>query len=184
MPPPKNKKVILNLSPKRQTTVFAVLERVLKFQKLKELFMKRAISILLVLLLFSAFAVPAAALGEEVMVYTQESSFTVGGTVSIDWNKTLISIYNDGLSDEYNSYLEGNVQYYWMRNGSYYADGMTLTITENDRGCEFYCMAALYTRFFSSLLWAVSLVENDTQSFSTSLPTPSSVGRSGKSDLS
>lgn len=106
--------------------------------------MKRAISLLLVLALFSAFAVPAAALGEEVMVYTQESSFTVGGTVSIDWNKTLISIYNDGLSDEYNSYLEGNVQYYWMRNGSYYADGMTLTITENDRGCEFYCMAALY----------------------------------------
>ena len=81
----------------------------------------------------------------EKIVFTNASVFDVGGTVKVDRYKTFDCIINNGTSDEYNAFLEGNVQYYWMRNGSYYSDGDSLKITENDRGCEFYCMGALYS---------------------------------------
>ena len=81
----------------------------------------------------------------EKIVFTKASVFDVGGTVKVDGNKTFDCILSDCTSDEYNAFLEGNVQYYWMRNGIYHSDGNTLKITENDRGCEFYCMGALYS---------------------------------------
>ncbi len=81
----------------------------------------------------------------EKIVFTDASVFDVGGTVKVDRNKTFDRIISNGTSDEYNAFLEGNVQYYWMRNGIYHSDGNTLKITEKDKGCEFYCVGALYS---------------------------------------
>lgn len=107
--------------------------------------MKQAIAFILSLVLLCSLAVPAMAAAGEAIVYTSDSSFVAGGTVKVDKEKTMANIYSNGTSDEYNAFLEGRVQYYWMRNDSYYADGMTLTLTENDKGCQFYCVAALYS---------------------------------------
>ena len=107
--------------------------------------MKRIIYLLLSVVLLLAFAVPTMAAGEAV-VYTSKSSFTVGGTVKIDEMKTKQNIMDLGKSsDEYNAALEGNVQYYWFRNDSYYKDGPSITIGEGDRGCEFYCKVYLFS---------------------------------------
>ena len=105
--------------------------------------MKRIISLLLCLVLMTALAAPVCAASPEI-IFTADSGFTPGCTVTVDKGETLLSCYNNGTSDIYNAYLEGDVQYYWMRNDSYYADGPSITIREEDRGCSFYCMAALY----------------------------------------
>ena len=106
--------------------------------------MKRILCIALCLIFVLLLTVPAAAADPEIC-FTDNSSFEVGGTVTVDDGKTLMSAYNNGTSDVYNAVLEGDVQYYWMRNDTYYADGPSLTLTEADKGCEFYCMAALYS---------------------------------------
>ena len=105
--------------------------------------MKRVFSLILCLLLVAAWAVPVSAAEPEI-IFTDESFYHPGFTMEVDTGKTLMSCYNNGTSDIYNAYLEGDVQYYWMRNDSYFADGPSLTIREEDRGCQFYCMAALY----------------------------------------
>ena len=106
--------------------------------------MKRILCMALCLMLVMALAVPAMAAEPEI-IFTSGSKFEAGGTVKVDEGETLLSTYNNGTSDIYNAYLEGNVQYYWMRNGEYYADGPSLKLKESDKGCEFYCMAALYS---------------------------------------
>ena len=105
--------------------------------------MKRIISFLLCVMLLASLAVPVSAAEPEI-IFTDESFYHPGFTMEVDKGKTLESCYNNGTSDIYNAYLEGRVQYYWMRNNSYYADGPSITIREEDRCCSFYCMAALY----------------------------------------
>ena len=105
--------------------------------------MKRIISFLLCVMLLASLTVPVSAAEPEIM-FTDESFYHPGFTMEVDKGKTLESCYNNGTSDIYNAYLEGRVQYYWMRNDSYYADGPSITIREEDRCCSFYCMAALY----------------------------------------
>lgn len=107
--------------------------------------MKKAFSIILSLVLLCSLAVPAMAAGETV-VYTSDSSFVAGGTVKVNEQKTKQNIIDLGKNaDEYNAALEGNMQYYWFRNDSYYADGPTITLTENDKGCQFYCKVYLFS---------------------------------------
>ena len=106
--------------------------------------MKRFISMILCLVLVLSLAMPVLA-AEPKIIFTDGSNFNVGGTVTVDEYKTLESVYNNGKSEEFNAYYEGYVQYYWMRNDSYYADGPSITITESDKGCQFYCIAALYS---------------------------------------
>ena len=105
--------------------------------------MKRIISFLLCVMLLASLTVPVSAASPEI-IFTDDSGFTPGCTVTVDKSETLLSCYNNGTSDIYNAYLEGDVQYYWMRNDSYYADGPSITIREEDRCCSFYCVAALY----------------------------------------
>lgn len=105
--------------------------------------MKRIISLLLCLVLLTVLSAPVSASSPEI-IFTADSGFTPGCTVTVDKSETLLSCYNNGTSDIYNAYLEGRVQYYWMRNDSYYADGPSITIREEDRGCSFYCLAAIY----------------------------------------
>ena len=105
--------------------------------------MKRIISFLLCVMLLASLTVPVSAAEPEI-IFTDESFYHPGFTMEVDKGKTLESCYNNGTSDIYNAYLEGRVQYYWMRNDSYYADGPSITIREEDRCCSFYCMAALY----------------------------------------
>ena len=105
--------------------------------------MKRIISFLLCVMLLASLTVPVSAASPEI-IFTDESFYHPGFTMEVDRGATLESCYNNGTSDIYNAYLEGRVQYYWMRNDSYYADGPSITIREEDRCCSFYCMAALY----------------------------------------
>ena len=107
--------------------------------------MKKAFSIILSLVLLCSLAVPAMAAGETV-VYTSDSSFVAGGTVKVNEQKTQQNIMDLGKNAaEYNAALEGNMQYYWFRNDSYYKDGPSITLTENDKGCQFYCKVYLFS---------------------------------------
>ena len=107
--------------------------------------MKKAFSIILSLLLLCSLAVPVMAAGETV-VYTSDSSFVAGGTVKVNEQKTKQNIMDLGKNAaEYNAALEGNMQYYWFRNDSYYKDGPSITLTENDKGCQFYCKVYLFS---------------------------------------
>ena len=107
--------------------------------------MKKAFSIILSLVLLCSLAVPAMAAGETV-VYTSDSSFVAGGTVKVNEQKTKQNIMDLGKNAaEYNAALEGNMQYYWFRNDSYYKDGPSITLTENDKGCQFYCKVYLFS---------------------------------------
>lgn len=108
--------------------------------------MKKLICAILCIVMLLGLAVPALAVTviTNVEVYfTNDSNFNVGGTVTVDEYK----IMDDGdiEADAWNALLEGRVQYYWMRNNTYYADGKSLTLTEADRGYTFYCEAALYS---------------------------------------
>ena len=107
--------------------------------------MKNAKGFLLCILLICFLAVPVMAAEGNLIAFTADSGFSAGDTVKVDKEKTLLNVYNNGTADEYNAFREGRVQYYWMRNDSYYADGMTLTLTESDKACQFYCVAALYS---------------------------------------
>lgn len=104
--------------------------------------MKRTICMMLCLMLLLGVAIPVMAAGMEVQ-FTDDSSFVVGGTVTVDKGKMM----NDPscTSDIYNALLEGNVQYYWFRNDVYYADGPSLTLKEGDQGYTFYCQLVLYS---------------------------------------
>lgn len=107
--------------------------------------MKKAINIILSLVLLCSLAVPVMAAGETV-VYTSDSSFVAGGTVKVNEQKTKQNIMDLGKNAaEYNAALEGNMQYYWFRNDSYYKDGPSITLTENDKGCKFYCKVYLFS---------------------------------------
>ena len=106
--------------------------------------MKKCLSLMLCLVMLASLIVPARAADGPRIIFTEESYYAPGFTVEVDEGATLMSCYNNGTSDIYNAYLEGRVQYYWMRNDSYYADGPSITIREEDRGCSFYCLAAIY----------------------------------------
>ena len=106
--------------------------------------MKKTISVLLSVLLLCALVVPAAA-ADVAVAFTADSAFTAGSIVTVDEMKTRQNIMDVGNSDEYNAALEGNMQYYWFRNDSYYLDGPTLTLTEEDRGCQFFCRVYLFS---------------------------------------
>lgn len=105
--------------------------------------MKRMISFLLCLILMAGWALPVSAAVPEI-IFTGDSGFAPGCTVTVDVDATGESIFEYGSESEQEAYLEGNIQYYWMRNDSYYADGSSITIREEDRGCQFYCMGAVY----------------------------------------
>ena len=106
--------------------------------------MKKFLSLMLCVVMLASLIVPARAADAPRIIFTEESDYEPGFTMEVDTGATLMSCYNNGTSDIYNAYLEGDVQYYWMRNDSYYADGPSITIREEDRCCSFYCMAALY----------------------------------------
>ncbi len=106
--------------------------------------MKKLISALLLAALMAMLVIPAIA-ADEVVAYTGNSNFDVGGTVKVDEMKTEQAIMDLGKNAaEYNAALEGNIQYYWFKDGSYYKDGPTITLVEADRGCELFCRAYLF----------------------------------------
>ena len=106
--------------------------------------MKKFASVILCMVLIMTMALPVMA-AEPKIIFTSDSNYSVGGTVTVDKYKTLESVANNGKSEEFNAFYEEDVQYYWMRNDSYYADGPSITLTEADKGCTFYCMGALYS---------------------------------------
>lgn len=103
--------------------------------------MKKGFCVILCLCLLVGFAMPAFADGLQVY-FTDDSSFEVGGTVTVDKYKML----EDGniLAEQYEALMEGNVQYYWFRGEEYYADGSSYTVRDGDQGYTFYCQAAFY----------------------------------------
>ncbi len=105
--------------------------------------MKKIFRLILCLVVVACLVTPSMAAEAEI-IFTADSVFEAGGTVTVDQDLTAESVYYYCSEDLVMAMLEGNVQYYWMRNDSYYADGISLTLTEEDKGCQFYCVAALY----------------------------------------
>lgn len=106
--------------------------------------MKRVTGILLCICLFCSFAIPAMA-ADKPVAFAKNSSFDVGATVKVDELKTQRNIMDLGAdAAQYNAALEGNMQYYWFRNDSYYKDGPSITLTAEDRGCQFFCRVYLF----------------------------------------
>ena len=103
--------------------------------------MKKIACGILCLCLLIGLTIPVLAT-ELQLPFTDDSSFVVGGTVSIDKYKLL----DDGniLAEQYSAVLEGRVQYYWFRNEECWSDGLSYTLQEADQGYTFYCMAAMY----------------------------------------
>lgn len=108
--------------------------------------MKRLWLILACVLLVAVLATPAMAADMEI-IFTADSVFDVGGTVSVDKGLTMDNITDNGPSECYNAYLEGNVQYFWYRDGVWdesLGNDLRITLTESHRGSILYCQAALY----------------------------------------
>lgn len=108
--------------------------------------MKKILSLLLVILMLTGFAMPVSAATMKVC-FTDDSSFVSGGVVTVDIMKTMTSISSDPscTSDVYNAYLEGFVDYGWWRNDSYYKSGISIQLTDADKGCQFQCIAYLFS---------------------------------------
>ena len=105
--------------------------------------MKRIFSLILCLLLVAAWAVPVSAADPEI-IFTDESFYHPGFTMEVDEGETLLSCYNS-ISDIYNAYLEGFVEYTWFRDGVPFMEGGSMYITESHRGHTFYLAADLYS---------------------------------------
>ena len=104
--------------------------------------MKRLLSICLCLMLLSALVIPVSAADPEI-IFTDESFYHPGFTMEVDTGETLMSCYNS-ISDIYNAYLEGFVNYTWFRDGVPFMEGSSMYITESHRGHTFYLAADLY----------------------------------------
>ena len=107
--------------------------------------MKRIAVLGICLLLMLSLAAPA--LAAPVVEFTVGSQFEAGCTVTVDEQKTLMGVMDSDsvTADLYNAALERNVSYHWFKDGVYYSDGKSVTLTEADRGSEFYCLVALYS---------------------------------------
>ena len=105
--------------------------------------MKRLLSICLCLMLLSALVIPVSAADPEI-IFTDESFYHPGFTMEVDTGETLMSCYNS-ISDIYNAYLEGFVNYTWFRDGVPFMEGSSMYITESHRGHTFYLAADLYS---------------------------------------
>ena len=105
--------------------------------------MKRTFSLILCLLLVAVWAVPVSAADPEI-IFTDESFYHPGFTMEVDTGETLLSCYNS-ISDIYNAYLEGFVEYTWFRDGVPFMEGSSMYITESHRGHTFYLAADLYS---------------------------------------
>lgn len=104
--------------------------------------MKKVFAVLLCLVFVLSMAVPVLANGPKLGLL---GVYEVGGTVYVDKNYTMESVYNYGTSEIYNAFLESAVVYSWYRDGAYYHSGETITFTEADAGCTFYCAATLFS---------------------------------------
>lgn len=106
--------------------------------------MKKLTVLVLCLLFMNALTLSAMA-AEEAVAFSSDSSFVAGGTVKVDDMKTRHNIMDLGAdAAQYNAALEGNLQYYWFRDDQYCADGPSITLTEADKGCQFYCRVYLF----------------------------------------
>ena len=106
--------------------------------------MKKLIGMVLCIVLLCAFATPAMAASEDI-AFTDDSDFAAGGLVMVDPVKTINNIAGHSTAEVYNAYLYGNVIYKWMRNDSFYEEGISVVLREQDKGCTFQCIATLYT---------------------------------------
>ena len=107
--------------------------------------MKRFVSMLLVLILLSAMAVPASAAGAKVHL-TADSGFTVGSTATVDILATKQSVMSDGsvTSDMYNAALDGGMTYLWRCSNGPDKQGQSVTWISDDIGREYFCRVGFY----------------------------------------
>ena len=73
--------------------------------------MKRIISLLLCLVLLTALAAPVSAAAPEI-IFTADSGFTPGCTVTVDEIATGESIFDNGSDSELEAYLEPTLCFY------------------------------------------------------------------------
>ena len=109
--------------------------------------MRKLACLLICALLLAGIAIPVAAGSGMQVIFTADSKFEAGGTVTVDEMATMMSVMDDPnvTADYYNAALEHNVQYYWFRNDSWYGEGKSIKLTDADKGCEFFVRIAFYS---------------------------------------
>ena len=103
--------------------------------------MKKVFSLILCLLMLLGLAMPVMA-ADDVITFTTDSKFELGGTAKVDGMKTMQAIMDLGKNAaEYNAALEGNVEFVWYRDGLSWGYGESYTF--EDYG-EYFCRVFLY----------------------------------------
>lgn len=103
--------------------------------------MKKVFSLLLCLLMLLSLTIPTLA-ADDVLTFTTDSKFELGGTAKVDGMKTRQAIMDLGKdAAEYNAALEGNVEFVWYRDGLSWGYGESYTF--KDYG-EYFCRVFLY----------------------------------------
>lgn len=107
--------------------------------------MKKFISFFLLLALLAALPLTAFAAGSYV-IFTDGSSFQVGGTAAVDELATRQSVMSaPGVtSDLYNAALENNLDVMWKCSNGADKFGSPITWTEEDVGKEYICRISFY----------------------------------------
>ena len=108
--------------------------------------MRKIISICLLLTLLLSCAVCVYADGQTDVIFTNNSSFAVGGTATVDLTKTAQTILNDDAitSDMYNAALEKNMSVSWICSNGADKKGTSVTWMTEDAGKEYVCRVGFY----------------------------------------
>ena len=108
--------------------------------------MRKIISICLLLMLLLSCAVCVYADGQMDVIFTSNSSFSVGGKATVDLTKTAQTVMDDGAitSDMYNAALEENMSVSWICSNGTDKKGTSVTWTTEDAGKEYTCRVGFY----------------------------------------
>lgn len=125
------------------------------------------ICLLAVFLISSVICVNAA---NEQVVFTSGSTFKVGGTATVDFQKTAWSVMENPESSEmYNAALEMNMSVMWRCSNGPDKYGKSVTWTAEDAGKEYVCRVSLYLD--KELTEFVDYIDSDPFVVAATIPT-------------
>ena len=106
--------------------------------------MKKLFSILLCAVILLSLVTPAMAASSNV-VFTANSRFLEGCTATVDKTKTMAKIQQNGTTEQYNSFYNGYVKYFWYRDGWIVNQTDSITFTSEDVGKRYFVRVAVFT---------------------------------------
>ena len=106
--------------------------------------MRKIVSICLLLAMLLSTVICVQAAGTKV-VFAAGSTFAVGGTATVDFQKTAWSVMENPASSEmYNAALEMNMSVMWKCSNGPDKTGKSVTWTAEDAGKEYVCRVSFY----------------------------------------